>query len=115
MLSWHRRPYLIDHGATLTFAHNWSGAANWIARPYDAKEHAVRGCSPELAAADAALAGRIDEAVVTAAAAQVPDEWLVDADEHGGLAQLRAAYAAQILGRLEARDQWLPALIASLA
>jgi hypothetical protein len=33
MLRWHGRPYLIDHGATLTFAHHWPGAEAWIARP----------------------------------------------------------------------------------
>ena len=26
MLFWHRRPYLIDHGAALTFHHHWPGA-----------------------------------------------------------------------------------------
>jgi hypothetical protein len=25
MLFWHRRPYLIDHGAALTFHHHWPG------------------------------------------------------------------------------------------
>ena len=25
MLRWHGAPYLIDHGATLTFHHGWSG------------------------------------------------------------------------------------------
>jgi hypothetical protein len=114
MLSWHRRPYLIDHGATLTFAHHWPGAAAWVSRPYDAKEHAVRTCSPDLASADRDLAGRIDAAVVGAALASVPDEWLVDADDHGGLEGLRAAYAEQILGRLAARDAWLPPLMASM-
>ena len=114
MLSWHRRPYLIDHGATLTFAHSWGGAEAWIRRPYNAREHAVLGCEPEVAAADDALAGRLDDTAVTAALAQVPDEWLVDADDLGGLDGVRAAYARQILGRLAARDAWLPPLIASL-
>jgi hypothetical protein len=115
MLCWHRKPYLIDHGATLTFAHHWPGAAAWITRPYDAREHAVRGCSPDVVAADAQLAGRLAPEMVAAAVADVPDEWLVDAESFGGLAQVRQAYAGQLLGRLEARHQWLPALIGSLA
>ncbi len=115
MLSWHRRPYLIDHGATLTFAHSWAGAEAWIRRPYNAREHAVLGCTPDLAAADTALAGLLDDAAVSAAVAQVPDEWLVDADELGGLDGARDAYARQILDRLAARDAWLPPLIAGLS
>ncbi len=34
LLFWHGGPYLIDHGATLTFHHAWSGAASWVTRPY---------------------------------------------------------------------------------
>ena len=36
MLFWHGRLQLIDHGAALTFHHNWPGAAAAVARPYDA-------------------------------------------------------------------------------
>ncbi len=115
MLRWHGRPYLIDHGATLTFAHHWPGAAGWIDRPYDAREHAVRGSSPLLAEADLALAGLVTPSLVAEAVAEVPAEWLTDAEVFGGIEALRAAYARQVLARLEARTQWLPALIADLA
>ena len=115
MLRWHGRPYLIDHGATLTFAHHWPGASGWIARPYDAREHAVRSCSPLLIEADLALAALVTPSLVAAAAAEVPDEWLADTETFGGSEALRAAYANQILGRLDARHRWLPTLVASLA
>jgi hypothetical protein len=114
MLCWHRKPYLIDHGATLTFAHHWPGAPAWIARPYDAREHALRGCSPDVAKADEQQAGVLSAQVIAEAIADVPDEWLVDAEVFGGLENLREAYAGQLLGRLEARTQWVPALIESL-
>ncbi len=39
MLFWHGRLYLIDHGATLTFHHNWPAADGAPARPYDAADH----------------------------------------------------------------------------
>ena len=35
MLFWHGSPYLIDHGATLTFQHAWSAAEGWVGRAYD--------------------------------------------------------------------------------
>lgn len=53
---WHGRLHLIDHGATLTFQHSWAGAERWAARPYDARDHVLVGCRPDVAAADAALA-----------------------------------------------------------
>ena len=43
MLYWHGTLYLIDHGATLTFHHNWPGAANASGRPYDASDHSLIG------------------------------------------------------------------------
>ena len=114
MLRWHGRPYLIDHGATLTFAHHWPGAAAWIARDYDAREHALITSAPTVQDADRALAPKVTRSLVSDAVAEAPDEWLEDPlalDAFGGLPQLKEAYVRQVLGRLEARPQWLPALI----
>ena len=43
---WHGTLQLIDHGAALTFHHNWPGAAAAITRPYDAATHASSTSSP---------------------------------------------------------------------
>jgi hypothetical protein len=111
MLRWHGRPYLIDHGATLTFAHHWPGAPGWIARPYEAREHALIHSAPLLAEADQALAPLVTPELVAAALSDVPNGWLVDAADFGGVVALREAYARQLLDRLNARSQWLPALL----
>jgi hypothetical protein len=107
LLHWHGRPYLIDHGATLTFQHNWPTADGWVARPYDARDHVLIGCEPDVAAADAALAPLVTADVVRAAVADVPAEWLEGAEP--------AAYADRLLARVEARPEWLPALVAAAA
>src|SRR5947209_5692574 len=54
MLFWHGGLQLIDHGACLTFHHNWPGAAAAVGRPYDATQHALVECEPDVPAADAA-------------------------------------------------------------
>ncbi len=115
MLRWHRRPYLIDHGATLTFAHNWPRAGAWIARPYDAREHALIHSAPAVERADRELAPLVTRELVTAALAEVPGGWLAGADEFGGPDPLRAAYVSQVIGRLEARRQWLPPLLQTVS
>ena len=118
MLSWHGRPYLIDHGATLTFAHHWPGAEAWIGREYNAREHALIAAEPEVAGRRRGMLrparhrGAGDGGV-----AEAPDEWLEDPitrDAFGGLPELRAAYVHQIMRRLQARPQWLPALVESV-
>jgi hypothetical protein len=116
MLRWHGRPYLIDHGAALTFAHHWPGAEAWITREYDAREHALISSGPKLAEADAAMAPVITESVVAQAVAEVPEEWLADPrtlETFDSVPALRTAYVRQIVGRLAARQLWLPALIES--
>ncbi|HVU92734.1 MAG TPA: HipA family kinase [Jatrophihabitans sp.] len=102
LLFWHGRPYLIDHGATLTFAHNWPGAGTAAQRPYDASEHALIGCSPDLDAVDL----DVTPERVAAATALVPDEWLTGEPGFGSPDDVRAAYADYFAARLAARASW---------
>ncbi|HVD29856.1 MAG TPA: HipA family kinase, partial [Mycobacteriales bacterium] len=115
LLYWHGRLHLIDHGATLTFHHAWPSAAGFAERPYDARDHVLIGCAPDVAAADRELAPLVTPPVLAAATADVPERWLVDEPGFGGPEEVRAAYAAQMLSRLDARDAWLPALEAAAA
>jgi hypothetical protein len=76
MLFWHGRLQLIDHGAALTFHHNWPGAAAAVSRPYDAAQHALVECTPDVRAADAALGPRVTRPLLEQVLRQVPDDWL---------------------------------------
>jgi hypothetical protein len=115
MLFWHGRLQLIDHGATLTFHHNWPGAAAAVARPYDAAQHALIECSPDVRAADAALGARVTRPLLTDVLRQVPDGWLEGPSPDDVPDDVRARYVDQLLARLAARDAWLPPLVATAA
>ena len=112
LLFWHGRLHLIDHGAALTFHHHWPGAEAAVSRPYDASAHALVECDPDVPAADAALAPRVTPALLGEVLAQVPDEWLDDAD---GPDVVRERYVSQLLARLAARDAWLPGVVSAAA
>jgi hypothetical protein len=112
MLFWHGRLQLIDHGAALTFHHNWPGAEAAVTRPYDASSHALLECEPQVPRADAALAPRVTRAVLEGVLAQVPDEWL-EAQPEQTPTTVRARYVDQLLARLGAREAWLPGLVAA--
>ena len=120
MLRWHGEPWLIDHGATLTFHHGWTGpetpevVAAGAARPYDASNHVLLGVPPDLDGADAALAPRVTPDLVRAAVALVPDEWL-QIPGFADPAQVRAAYVTRLLARRDARAAWLPGVRAAIA
>ena len=113
MLFWHGRLQLIDHGATLTFHHNWPGAAAAVARPYDAAQHALIECSPDVRAADAALGARVTRPLLEQVLRQVPDDWLQGPSPDDAPEEVRARYVDQLLARLDARAAWLPALVAA--
>src|SRR5829696_6882237 len=102
MLFWHGRLQLIDHGAALTFHHNWPGAAAAVARPYDATTHALIECEPDVAAADAQLPSRVTRPLLADVLAHVPDV-------------VRSRYVDQLLARLDAREAWVPGLLQAAA
>jgi len=115
MLFWHGRLQLIDHGATLTFHHHWPGAAAAVTRPYDAAQHALVECSPDVRAADAALGARVTRPLLEQVLRQVPDDWLQGPSPDDAPDEVRARYVDQLLARLAARDAWLPPLVAAAA
>ncbi|MFC8834791.1 HipA family kinase [Streptomyces griseoincarnatus] len=91
--------WLIDHGATMIWHHNWPGAKTSAARPYDASDHALRGAAPDIAAAAADLAPRITEDLLAEVTAQVPDVWLAGEPGFDTPDDLRRAYARPLLAR----------------
>jgi hypothetical protein len=100
MLLWHRTPYLIDHGATLTFHHAWTDPEVWARRPFDAADHVLLGAHPALDEADVALAPLVTDETLRVAVAQVPAEWVEEPD--------RERYVGTLLARVAAREAWLP-------
>jgi hypothetical protein len=115
MLFWHGRLHLIDHGAALTFHHNWPGAAAAVGRAYDAVQHALIECDPDVAGADAALASLVTRPLLTEVLAQVPDAWLEGPEPDEEPDAVRERYVGQLLDRLAARDAWLPGVVAAAA
>jgi hypothetical protein len=103
LLVWHRKVWLIDHGASLYFHHAWDG---WLERARDPfariRDHVLLPFADAIGDADARLAPLLTRAVVEGIAERIPDAWLdgdapfASADDH------RAAYARYLLHRLEA-------------
>jgi hypothetical protein len=97
MLVWHRDVWLIDHGASLIWHHNWKSAAAASAKPYDVSDHALARFSPEPAAVAAELAAKVTDELLAEVTALVPDEWLVDEPGFDTPDDVRRAYR-ELLG-----------------
>jgi hypothetical protein len=100
LLIWHGDLWLIDHGATLYFHHNWPRAASVVHRAYRWDDHVLKPYATALATEGPALAERLTPALLDEVVALVPEEWLDD----GG----RDAYTSHLSARAAAPEAWLP-------
>lgn len=105
LLSWHRRLWLIDHGASLFVHHTWRDPDAHARRPLDTiAEHVLLPYASPIAGAHDRLAPRITEAALRDVVALVPDAWLEPVASIGGPDELRAAYVRYLLTRVAARN-----------
>jgi hypothetical protein len=78
LLTWHGRTWLIDHGAALYLQHGVDDLPEAAARPFPLiADHVLLPCADPIGSADARLAPLLDRDALVAAAALVPDSWLV--------------------------------------
>ncbi|MET9295064.1 HipA family kinase [Streptomyces sp. NPDC003077] len=99
LLVWHGQLWLIDHGATMIWHHNWPTAKTAAAKPYNASDHVLATFAPDLASAAAEFVPRVTEDLLAEVTALVPDEWLVDEPGFDSPDDLRRAYVETLLAR----------------
>jgi hypothetical protein len=104
ILVWHRKLWLIDHGAALYFHHAWD--ADYMKRsrsPFaQVKDHVLLPFADSIAEADARLTPLLTPDLIRSIVELIPDEWLGSEQQFTDAAQHRAAYVEYLLGRLEA-------------
>ncbi|MFI6437597.1 HipA family kinase [Streptomyces sp. NPDC050759] len=99
LLWWRGEVWLIDHGATMIWQHNWPGAEKSAARAYDASDHVLKPFTPDVAAAAAELAPRVTEDLLAEVTAEIPDAWLAGEPGFESPDELRRTYARPLLAR----------------
>lgn len=110
LLQWHRRAWLIDHGASLYFHHGWEpdDPLENSRDPFkEVKSHVLLPWASALDAAALHLRATITPEVIDAVVADLPDEWLGERHGFPDEATHRAAYAAWLRARLEAMPLYL--------
>jgi len=109
LLLWQGRPWLIDHGAALSFHYDWPSVTEDSPREtWSYTGHVFDARTQLLPKLDDALASLVTREVLEDALAQVPDAFLraTSADEP---ARTRAAYAAFLWKRLKEPRPFLAA------
>ncbi len=106
LLVWHRRLWLIDHGAALVFHHAWEALDRSRPPSSPVKDHVLLPWATALGEAGARLAPAV-AAAIPAAVAEVPEEWLASEPRFPSLAAHRAAYERELERRLAAAPSFV--------
>jgi len=108
LLCWHRRLYLIDHGAALYVHHAWHeperAARSAFGRIAD---HVLLPFATGIPAAADRLLAVVTPEIIRTTVGLVPDEWLVEGDPFPTAADARAAYEVFLRDRLAHAPTWV--------
>ena len=103
LLMWHRQLWLIDHGAALTFHHQWEGYLERSASPFAMiKDHVLLKLASRLAEADALITARLPAEEINRIVGLIPDDWLEASPLFQAPTEQREAYARYFIARLQA-------------
>jgi hypothetical protein len=105
LLMWHRRLWLIDHGASLYFHHaaGWQGDGDRARDPFPlVKEHVLLPFADEVEQVDPVLAARLTPDLIEGIVALIPEAWLPGEQAASG-GDERTAYVSYLKERVTGR------------
>jgi hypothetical protein len=103
MLMWHRRLWLIDHGAALYFHHSWTDMDRRAKDPFPLiKEHILLPFASEIEKADETMTAAITQEVIEQVISLIPEDWLNEDPRFTSAAEHRQAYVDYLTRRLDA-------------
>lgn len=107
LLSWHRKLWLIDHGASLYFHHAWD---DWPERSKSRfpqiKDHVLLPWATGLKEAEAALRAKLTPEVIEGVVGLVPEVWL-GTEPFTSVREHREAYVGFLSKRLESSSAFI--------
>jgi hypothetical protein len=97
MLLWHKKLWLIDHGAALYFHHNWETFGDNSGNPFKMiSQHILLPFAADIESVDADFAAKLTPETLGEIVALIPDSWLKEP------AAEKKAYLDFFMGRLKA-------------
>ena len=102
ILMWHKRLWLIDHGASLYFHHTWDNYLEKSHEPFSMiKDHVLIYYAKKLKEIDKELSAKITPDVIRNTVNLIPDSWLTANPIFKGPTEHRNAYCEYLIKRLE--------------
>jgi HipA-like kinase len=105
MLIWHRRLWLIDHGASLYFHHAWDSRDRHATNPFALiKDHVLLRYADALADVAARMAALLTADKFAGLVRLIPDSWLADDPGFASKTAQREAYLNYFVLRMQSSD-----------
>jgi hypothetical protein len=102
MLMWHRRLWLIDHGAALYFHHAWDHRDQHATDPFALiKDHVLLRYADALGEVDARMSKLLTVDMIEGIVASIPDSWILPDPGFADAGAQRDAYAKYFVRRLK--------------
>ena len=93
LLNWNRELWLIDHGASLYFHHNWKNWRSHLGRSFPKiKEHVLLNKASQLEEAAREIQHLIDLKKIKDIILNIPEDWLLDESSSLTPTEMRSAY-----------------------
>ena len=106
LLNWNKELWLIDHGASLYFHHNWSNWESHLERTFPGvKNHVLLEKATRLDEAVATIKNAITEDTLREIVSLIPDEWLDEESGDRSPDEMRSAYVQFLCAKLSKIDQ----------
>ena len=102
LLIWEEKLWLIDHGASLYFHHDWQDYLSRSQSPFALiKDHTLISFASKLHEADATLRPQLTPALIRDIINLIPNEWLDHEPDFASPTEHREAYIEYLSNRLE--------------
>ena len=105
LLNWNKELWLIDHGASLYFHHNWKTWRSHLTRTFPIiKDHVLLDRATDLDVAAREIKAAINEVKIKEIVSLIPEDWLVDDSLTLSKAEMREAYVEFLNSKLNMID-----------
>ncbi len=105
LLNWRKELWLIDHGASLYFHHNWKNWEAHLDRNFSqVKDHVLLSRANNLQEAAEAIRSSLSEKQIRHIVSLIPEDWLMEESNIFDPETLRDAYVEFLMSRLNKID-----------
>jgi hypothetical protein len=108
LLLWHKKLWLIDHGAALYFHHAWDDWQQKATRPFALiKDHVLLKQATKMEETDSVFRNLLTADLIRSIVALIPEEWLVTGSPFATAVEHRQAYCTFLQERIAHSEMFI--------